>query len=87
MALGCGAEILDFSIIGAHVTSAGGTYNAFTSCLLNAAGVGFPILVSVTYMLFLFRPKCKKTWYRVFSFLFSVVPCYSLLAWIFIPFT
>lgn len=80
----CGARITEFSILGAHMRYEGGVFNTITSSLLNAAGVLLPIIVSGVYLLCYSKTK-NSLFYRIFSFMFALVPFFSLIAWIFVP--
>lgn len=81
----CGAKITSFSIIGAHTGSTGGNYTQATSSLLNIAGMLLPIIFSLCYMLFCFNKNREGEFYRIFSIFFSLMPIFSLLAWVFVP--
>lgn len=84
VAIFCGADIVDFAFFSAHVSWTGGEFNTFTLSLADAAGVGLPVLVSVVYILF-YSKENQNIFYRTFSFIFSIVPFYSLLAWMILP--
>ena len=84
VALFCGADIMNFSFFPVHVSWMGGEFNTFTISLADAAGVGLPILVSVVYMLF-YSKENQNIFYRTFSVIFSIVPFYSLIAWMILP--
>ncbi len=86
VAVCCGAEIVSFQIIGASVTSVGGTYTPFTESLRLLAGMALPLLVSACYMLFVYRNNKTGQFYRIFSIFFSITPILSLLAWVLVPF-
>lgn len=86
IAVCCGAKIVSFQIIGASVTSIGGTYTVFTQSLLSLAGMALPLFISVCYMLFVYRNNKTNQFYRLFSMFFSLFPVITLLAWVFVPF-
>ncbi|MPM22897.1 hypothetical protein SDC9_69357 [bioreactor metagenome] len=79
-----GAKITEFSILGAHMRYEGGAFSAATLSLLNAAGVLLPVLVSAVYMFFYSQAR-SGVFYRIFSFMFSMIPFFALIAWIFVP--
>ena len=80
----CGANITTFSILGAHMSYDGGIFNSFTLALLDVAGMLFPVLVSIIYMIF-YQGGLTSILYRIFSFLFVLIPISSILAWVFVP--
>ena len=80
----CGAKITEFSVLSAHMSYEGGTFNASTASLLNAAGLLLPLLISGVYMLF-YSKTSQNTFYRIFSFMFGLLPFFSLIAWVFVP--
>lgn len=83
--LACGAKISAFSIVGAYTSLTGGTFNIFTSSLLKAGGMVFPLAISLLYILFIFDKNKDKFFYRLFSMFFSLVPVMSLWTWILVP--
>ncbi|MDO5155919.1 MAG: hypothetical protein Q4D51_08125 [Eubacteriales bacterium] len=83
--LSAGATIDEFSIIGAHVSAHGGEYTNLSDLWLHANGALFPLISVFIYLTF-YRRELNKTFYRVFSFFFSLIPMCSLFAWVFIPF-
>ncbi|MGN0352574.1 MAG: site-2 protease family protein [Roseburia sp.] len=85
IAILCGAKITNFSILGAYMSATGGEFTQFSSSLMKVAGMAFPLVISVIYMLFGFKKKKQGEFYRTFSMLFSLVPVMSLLAWVFVP--
>lgn len=84
VALLCGAKITNFTIIGASVSSVDGVYTAFTYSLLHSAGLLLPVLASILYMLF-YQKDRTGVFYRLFSFMFAVLPTFSILAWVLVP--
>ena len=80
----CGAQITQFRILGAYMTYEGGTFNAFTLSLFHSAGLLLPVLVAVLYMLS-YRSGTESIFYRIFSFLFILIPAGSILAWVIVP--
>lgn len=82
--LSAGAEILDFSILHAHVSAVGGSYTDFSHLWLHANGAFLPLLLSWVYVLF-FRRKKKNAFYRAFSWFVGLLPAGSMLAWVIIP--
>ena len=81
----CGARILSFSIFTASVSGAGGHFTPFTQSLLDIAGAGFPLLVSLIYVLFFFDGRRQGVFSRFFSALFVLIPVMGLLAWVIVP--
>lgn len=43
-----------------------------------------PVLVSILYSL-TYRSRIKSIFYRIFSFLFILIPAGSILAWVIVP--
>ena len=80
----CGARITKFSILGAYMTYDGGTFTSITLSLFHIAGMLLPVLVSIVYML-TYRNKIKGMLYRIFSFISSLIPIGSILAWVIVP--
>lgn len=80
-----GATIKDFSIITAHVSAVGGNYSNLSDLWLQANGALLPVIVSLIYML-LYKKEKKNFFYIAFSYTFSLVPFFSMFAWIIIPF-
>lgn len=83
--LSAGAKVTSFSILTAHVSAAGGTYTTASNLWLHANGAIIPIAASLVYML-LYRKDCRNSFYRMFSFLVTLVPTASMLAWVILPF-
>lgn len=81
----CGDKILSFSIFTASVSGAGGHFTPATQSLLDLAGMGLPLLISLIYLLFFFKDGRKGTFFRFFSALFVLVPIMGLLAWFIVP--
>jgi hypothetical protein len=84
--LSAGATITDFSILTAHVSGVGGNYTNTSDLWLHANGALLPVIVSFIYMV-LYSKESKNMFYRVFSYMFCLVPVASMLAWIIIPVT
>ena len=82
--LSAGATIDDFSIIGAHVSAHGGNYTNISDLWLHANGALFPLIIALIYLVFYKRER-NKSFYKMFSFFFGLIPICSLLAWVFIP--
>lgn len=80
----CGAEITEFSIISAHMSYVGGSFTNYTYALLHAAGMLMPVVNSFIYMLF-YRCNYENIFYRIFSALFATVPFFSVVAWMLVP--
>lgn len=80
-----GDKILSFSIFTASVSGAGGHFTPATQSLLDLAGMGLPLLLSLIYLLFFFKDGRKGTFFRFYSALFVLVPIMSLLAWVMVP--
>ena len=84
IAILCGARITKFSILGAYVSTEGGTYNNFTAPLMNNAGMLLPVLLAFVYAL-LYRKAVKNVFYRIISFFLCAAPVFSILPWAIIP--
>ena len=84
VAVSCGSNITEFSILSAHMSYSGGNYTNLSDLFLNANGVIFPLILSYIYIL-LYRPAVKNRFYRVISFFFALMPAFSLLPWVFFP--
>ncbi len=82
--LSVGGTIDEFSILGAHVSSHGGTFSNATELWLDANGDILPLLFSLIY-LFLYRSKSKCVFYRLFSFYVGLFPVLSLVSWVLSP--
>jgi len=80
----CGAKITRFSVLGAYMSYDGGVFNTVTYSLLHAAGMLFPVLISFVFMLF-YREYSQSIFYRIFSAIFSLLPFFSTVAWVFVP--
>lgn len=80
----CGAKITKFSILGAYMSYEGGSFTPITLSLSNVAGMLLPVLAAVVYML-AYRNQAASILYRIFSFLFVLVPTGSILAWVLVP--
>ena len=83
--LSAGAAIADFSILTAHVSADGGNYTNLSNMWLHSNGALFPLLFSYLYAL-LYQKGSKKSFYRIFSYIVTLVPVASLLAWVILPF-
>lgn len=84
VALACGAKIVEFSVITAHMSSTGGHFTDFSDMWLNANGALFPLVIGAIYAV-LYRKDVQNKVYQAFSFVFTLAPGYSLFAWVFIP--
>lgn len=80
-----GATIMNFSIFTAHVSAVGGNYTNLLNMWMNANGAFFPLILSYIYML-LYKKDSTKSFYHIFSYMVSLVPISSMLAWVIIPF-
>lgn len=83
--LSAGATITDFSIITAHVSAVGGNYTNLSDLWLNVNGALLPVIVALVYMLF-YKKEKRNSFYIAFSYIVSLMPTMSLLAWVIIPF-
>jgi len=83
--LSAGATITEFSILTAHVSGVGGNYTNVSDLWLHANGALFPVIMSFVYILF-YKKESKSMFYRIFSYMFCLIPVASLFAWIIIPF-
>ena len=82
--LSAGAEITDFSIFTAHVSGDGGNYTNLSRMWLCANGALFPLIISYAYTL-LYQKGNTNTFYRIFSYMVTLIPTASMLAWVIIP--
>ena len=74
----CGADTIHISITGAYMNSSGGSYNRVTSAMLNIAGMLFPAVISIIYLL-LYKREKGSLFYRLFSFCsWLLFPCRPL---------
>lgn len=80
-----GADITEFSILSAHVSYIGGEWTNLSDRWMHVNGAFFPLVVSFIYMLF-YKKSIANMFYRVFSAFFVLMPLFSLLAWVVIPF-
>lgn len=80
-----GATITDFSIITAHVSAVGGDYTNLSNMCMEANGALFPLIISYLYIL-LYQKGSKKSFYRIFSYVVTLMPIVSMLAWVIVPF-
>ncbi len=83
--LSVGGTITDFSIFTAHVSAVGGGYTNLSDMCMNANGALFPLIISYLYIL-LYQKDSTKVFYRIFSYVFVLIPIVSMLAWVIIPF-
>lgn len=80
-----GARITDFSVLTAHVSGDGGEYTSLSKMIESANGALFPLIISYIYIL-LYQKGNTKSLYRIFSYIVTLVPAASMLAWVIIPF-
>lgn len=85
VAIACGAEITDFSIMKAKMSYVGGNFNQIMESLFNVAGMLLPVLVCLMFILFFNRNR-KNMLYICFSTIFFIATTSSILAWVIIPF-
>lgn len=83
--LSAGATVTEFSIVTAHVSGIGGNYSDLSRLWLHANGAIFPVVLSLVYML-IYDRKSENLLYHIFSYMLSLMPTGSLLAWVMIPF-
>lgn len=83
--LSTGATITDFSVFTAHVTAIGGDYTDFSNMWMHANGALLPLMISYLYML-LYQAGSTNSFYRIFSYIVTLLPVCSILAWVIIPF-
>lgn len=83
--LSAGATITDFSIFTAHVSADGGNYTNLSTMWMHANGAVLPLIVSYLYTLFYQRDSAKSL-YRIFSYIVTLIPVCSILAWVILPF-
>lgn len=84
--LSAGAVITNFSIFTAHVTAVGGDYTNLSNMWMDANGALFPLIISYLYIL-LYQKNSTKSFYRIFSYVVTLIPVGSMLAWVIIPFS
>ena len=80
----CGAQITEFSILGAYMLYDGGIFTAATLSLFHAAGMLLPLCILIVYML-AYQRKRKGIFYRIFSFMFLLITAAPTLAWVIVP--
>ena len=80
----CGARITQFRILGAYMAYEGGIFTSLTLSLFHISGMLLPALVSILYSL-AYRGRIESIFYRIFSFLFILIPTGSILAWVIVP--
>ena len=78
------ADIIEFSVLSAHVSYNGGNWTDLSDKWLHLNGALFPLLVSVIYIM-LYRKENTSRYYRLMSGIFVLMTISSLLAWVFIP--
>lgn len=84
VAIACGSQITEFSIVTAHMSFNGGNYSDFSTMWFNANGALLPYFTVILYMLF-YRKQATNSFYRLFSYFIVLGTTCSLLAWVFIP--
>lgn len=84
VAVSAGATITEYSIIHAHTSWVGGTFTINKYLWVNVNGALLPILLSYIYAL-TYSEKIKNEFYKAISFVVSVAPLFSLIAWVIIP--
>ena len=72
-------------IFTAHVSGDGGEYTSLSKMIESANGALFPLIISYIYIL-LYQKGNTKSLYRIFSYIVTLVPAASMLAWVIIPF-
>ena len=82
--LSVGATITDFSILTAHVSAIGGKYTNVSNLWLHVNGALLPMITAFTYSAF-YKSNREKSFYRIFSYMFVLIPTASMLAWVFVP--
>lgn len=78
-----GATITSFSIFTAHVSAVGGVYTNLSDMWLHANGALFPLCLSYLYIL-LYKKDSTKSFYRIFSYMITLIPICSIFAWVII---
>lgn len=78
-----GASITEFSILTAHVSFVGGNFDILTDLWLNVNGILLPFFIAMLYAFFYNKNRGK--FYKIFSFLFVLMPLATLLLWVFVP--
>ena len=83
--LSAGATVEDFSIFTAHVIAIGGNYTKLGELWLQVNGAFLPVICALVYLLF-YQKDRESTFYHYFSYVVTMFPIGSMLAWVFIPF-
>ncbi len=83
--LSVGATITNFSIFTSHVSAVGGDYTNLSNICMDANGALFPLFISYVYTL-LYKKDSTKSFYRIFSYVVTLMPIVSMLAWVILPF-
>ncbi len=84
VAIGCGAEITEFSILKAHMSYNGGVFSRAMFSLFHAAGVLFPIILTVPIIIAYKRGK-KSVLYHCCYMTICLWGVSPLLAWLIVP--
>lgn len=84
VAVACGAQITEFSILTAHMSYAGGHFTDISDLWLHANGMAFPLILSYVYML-CYQKKRESRFYRIFSYFAAIMSMFSVLAWVIVP--
>lgn len=84
VAIACGADITEFSILSAHMSYVGGSFTDTSDLWLHANGMVFPLILSYVFML-CYQKEKESTFYRFFAYMAVLAPTCSALAWVVIP--
>lgn len=84
IAMVCGAEITEFSILGAHMSYSGGAFSKAMFSLFHVAGVLFPIILTLPIIISYKRGK-KSILYHCCHMTVCLWGVSPLLAWLIVP--
>lgn len=84
VALACGARIVEFSILTAHMASVGGRFTYWSALWHHANGLLFPLILSYVHMVF-YQKKNTNQLYRIFSYFWAIISFFSIFPWFLIP--
>ncbi|MFT3984350.1 MAG: hypothetical protein QM697_10615 [Lachnospiraceae bacterium] len=84
VAIVCGAKITQFSILGAHMSYSGGTFSKTMFSLFHAAGMLFPIILTVPIIISYKRDQ-KSVLYHCCHMTVCLWGVSPLLAWLIVP--
>lgn len=80
VAIACGAEITEFSILNAHMTYNGGNFSDLQRMWFDANGVLFPLIISYVSSFF-YQKESTNRIYQILSYFVAFLPMFSLFGW------